>query len=157
LAALDTGVTTPMDVNRKAPVIASAEGLIRAPRDLVWLVLTNIGEWNRWNPDVDAASIGGPIQLGTEFRWKSGKASIVSKIEEVEPQRRIVWTGRTFGIRAIHVWTFTEREGGVWVRTEESFEGLVALLFGGAMRRALGTALRNGLTALKRECERRVQ
>jgi uncharacterized protein YndB with AHSA1/START domain len=146
-----------MDVNRKAPVIASAEGLIRAPLDLVWLVLTNIGEWSRWYPDVDSASIGGPIQPGTEFRWKSGKASIVSKFEEVEPQRRIVWTGRTFGIRAIHVWTFTEREGGIWVRTEESFAGMVALLFGGAMRRALGTTLQKGLTALKKECERRVQ
>jgi hypothetical protein len=97
------------------------------------------------------------VQPGTEFRWKSGGRSIVSRIQEVEPGRRIVWTGRSFGIRAIHVWTFGEREGGVWVQTEESFEGLVVVLIGGAIRIALGSTLQRALTALKKECERRVQ
>jgi uncharacterized protein YndB with AHSA1/START domain len=146
-----------MDVNRKAPAIASAEGLIRAPLDLVWSVQTNIGEWGRWNPDVQSVAVKGPVQTGTEFRWKSGGRSIVSRIEEVEPGRRIVWTGRSFGIHAIHVWTFAERESGVWVQTEESFEGLVAVLIGGAIRTALGSTLQRALTALKKECERRVQ
>ncbi|HEY7388678.1 MAG TPA: SRPBCC family protein [Bryobacteraceae bacterium] len=146
-----------MDVNRKAPAIASAEGFIRAPLDLVWSVQTNIGEWGRWNPDVQSVAVKGPVQPGTEFRWKSGGRSIVSKIQELEPGRRIVWTGRSFGIRAIHVWTFAEREGGVWVQTEESFEGLVVVLVGGAIRIALGSTLQRALTALKRECERRVQ
>jgi uncharacterized protein YndB with AHSA1/START domain len=154
--ALDYGIISRnMDVNRKAPAVASAEGLIRAPLDLVWSVHTNIAEWNRWNPDVQSVSIEGPIQPGTEFHWKSGRASIVSRIQEVDPRRRIIWTGRTFGVRAIHVWTFTEQEGGVWVKTEESFEGFVAVLFAGAVRRALGSTLQNGLTALKAECERR--
>jgi uncharacterized protein YndB with AHSA1/START domain len=146
-----------MDINRKAPAVASSEGLIRAPLDLVWSVHTNIAEWSRWNPDVQYVSIEGPIQPGTEFRWKSGGASIVSKIQEVEPGRRIVWTGQKFGVRAIHVWTFTERQGGVWVQTEESFEGLVAVLFAGAVRQALGSTLQKALTALKKECERRIQ
>jgi uncharacterized protein YndB with AHSA1/START domain len=146
-----------MDINRKAPAVASAEGLIRAPLHLVWSVHTSIADWSRWNPDVQSISIAGPFQPGTEFHWKSGGTSIVSKIEEVDPKRRIVWTGRTFGVRAIHVWTFTERGDGVWVHTEESFEGFVALLFAGAVRRALGSTLQKGLTALKKECERRVQ
>jgi|SRR5579871_4554538 uncharacterized protein YndB with AHSA1/START domain len=145
-----------MDVNRKAPAVASAEGLIRAPLDLVWSVQTNIGEWSRWNPDVQSVAVKGQVQPGTEFRWKSGGRSIVSKIQEVEPGRRIVWTGRSFGIRAVHVWTFAEREDGVWVQTEESFEGLVAVLIGGAIRIALASTLQRALTALKRECERRV-
>jgi uncharacterized protein YndB with AHSA1/START domain len=146
-----------MDINRKAPAVASSEGLIRAPLALVWSVHTNIAEWSRWNPDVQSVSIDSPIQPGTEFHWKSGSVSIVSKIQDVDPERRIVWTGRTFGLRAIHVWTFSEREDGVWVRTEESFEGFLALLFGGAMRRSLGSALQKGVLALKMECERRIR
>jgi uncharacterized protein YndB with AHSA1/START domain len=145
-----------MDVNRKAPVVASAEGMIRAPLDLVWSVQTNIAEWSRWNPDVQSVQIHGPVQPGTEFRWKSG-FSIVSTIQEVEPGRRIVWTGRTLGTRAIHVWAFTRQAGGVWVKTEESFEGLVMVLFGGAVRGTLGSTLRDSLVALKKECERRIQ
>jgi hypothetical protein len=149
-----------MEVNRKAPVVALAEGLIRAPLYLVWSVHTNIAEWSRWNPEVQSVTLGGPVETGTRFRWKTGGTTIVSKIEEVEPHRRIVWTGRAFGIlglRAIHVFTFSEREEGVWVSSEESFEGLIAVLFGGAMRRRLGSDLQKSLVALKKECERRVQ
>ncbi|HLI85223.1 MAG TPA: SRPBCC family protein [Bryobacteraceae bacterium] len=146
-----------MDINRKAPVVASAEGPIRAPLDLVWAVHTDIAAWAAWNPDVQSVAIDGPVRPGTQFRWKSGGATIISKIEEVEPRRRIVWTGRAVGLRAVHVWTFAGQDGGVWVRSEESFQGLIAVLFGGAMRRRLGSALQRGVVALKKECERRVQ
>lgn len=144
-----------MDINRDAPATASAEAFIRAPLNVVWSVLTNFGEWSRWNPDVRHVDMRGPLAPGTEFRWKAGGASIVSLLQELEPERRIGWTGRTLGIRAAHVWTFTEQEGGVLVRTEESFEGLVVTLFAGPMRRTLASSLQNGLNALRTECERR--
>lgn len=144
-----------MDINRDAPASASIEALIRAPLGLVWSVLTNIGEWNRWNPDVASVDLRGPLAPGTQFRWKSGGASIVSTLQEVEPERRVAWTGRTLGIRATHVWTFTQKDGGVLVRAEESFEGLVVRLFAGPMRRMLASSLQKGLNALKTECERR--
>jgi len=37
-----------MDINRDAPAVASTEAFIRAPLDVVWSLLTNIAEWNRW-------------------------------------------------------------------------------------------------------------
>lgn len=144
-----------MDINRNAPAIALAEAFILAPLDLVWSVHTNIGEWSRWNPEVQYVDIRGPLAPGTEFRWKSGGASIVSTLQELEPKRRVAWTGRTLGIRAAHVWTFTAQEGGVLVRTEESFDGLVVRLFAAPMRRMLASSLEKGLGALRTECERR--
>ncbi|MGD0873100.1 MAG: SRPBCC family protein [Bryobacteraceae bacterium] len=144
-----------MDSNRDAPAAAASEALIAAPLNLVWSVQTNIGEWNRWNPEVSYVDLRGPLALGTEFRWKSGGTSIVSTIREIEPERRIAWTGRTLGIRAVHVWTFAEQQGGVLVRTEESFDGLVVRLFAGPMRRMLASSLEKGLHALRTECERR--
>jgi hypothetical protein len=144
-----------VDINRDAPATASAEAFIRAPLNGVWSTLTNIGEWNRWNPDVRYVDMRGPLAPGTEFRWKSGGASIVSLIQELEPERRVAWTGRTLGIRAAHIWTCTEQETGVLVRTEESFDGLVVRLFAGPMRRTLASSLQNFLNALRTECERR--
>jgi hypothetical protein len=149
-----------MDINRDAPATAIVEAFIAAPLGLVWSVQTNIGEWDRWNPEMAHVDLRGPLAPGTEFRWKSGGASITSTIQELEPQRRIAWTGRTFGMRAAHVWTFTEQQGGVLVRTEESlesFDGLVVRLFPGPMRRMLASSLQKWLSALRAECERRFQ
>jgi hypothetical protein len=143
-----------MDINRKAPAIGSAEALVRAPLDVVWSVQTNFTEWSRWNPDVEYVDMEGPLAPGTEFRWKAGGAAIISELQEVEPKRRIVWTGKILGIRAVHVWTFEKQADGVLVRTEESFEGVIARLFAKSMRRMLAAALTKGLDALKAECER---
>lgn len=146
-----------MDINRKAPAIASAEALIRVPLDVVWSVQTNFTEWSRWNPDVEYVEyvdMESPLAPGTEFRWKAAGAAIISELQEVEPKRRIVWTGKILGIRAVHVWTFEEQAEGVLVRTEESFEGLLARLFTKSMRRMLASSLAKGLEALKTECER---
>ena len=143
-----------MDINRKAPAIGSAEALVRAPLDVLWSVQTNFTEWSRWNPDVEYVDIEGPLAPGTKFRWKAGGAAITSELQEVEPKRRIVWTGKILGIRAIHVWIFEERADGILVRTEESFDGVLARLFAKSMRRMLVSSLAKGLEALKTECER---
>jgi len=143
-----------MDINRKAPANASAEALIRAPLDVVWSVQTNLTEWSLWNPDVEYVDMDGPLAPGTEFRWKAGGAAISSELQEVEAKRRIVWTGKILGIRAVHVWMFEEQADGTLVRTEESFDGLLARLFAKSMRRMLAASLIKGLEALKTECER---
>lgn len=143
-----------MDINRKAPAIAFAEALVRAPLDVVWSVQSNFAEWSRWNPDVAYVDIEGPLAPGTGFRWKAGGAAITSELQEVEPKRRIVWTGKILGIRAIHVWIFEERADGILVRTEESFDGLLVRLFAKSMQRMLASSLAKGLAALKTECER---
>lgn len=145
-----------MDINRSAPATASAETLVRAPCSLVWEVLAGIEDWPRWNPDVTRAELRGPFASGTAFRWKAGGLPITSTLEEVVPERRLVWTGRTMSIRAVHVWTFEDHEEGTLVRTEESFEGLIVRLLAGPMQRMLASSLEKGLAALKAECERRV-
>ncbi len=82
---------------------------------------------------------------------------IVSELGEVDPPRRIAWTGRTLGLRAVHTWTFEERGEGTRVQTEESFEGWLARLLPGLLRRTLRSSLENGLAALAAECERRAE
>ncbi len=143
-----------VEINRNAPATATAETVIDASLDTVWSIQSNINDWSRWNPDVSRVDLRGPLAPGTEFRWKAGGLSITSVLREVEPKRRLAWTGKTMGIHAIHVWQFEAREGGVLVRTEESFDGFIVRLFARSMRRMLAASLEKGVNALKMECER---
>lgn len=145
-----------MDVSRQAPVRAEAERSIAAPADLVWSVLTDLDGWVRWHPDVTRMGWNGRLEPGAEFTWKAGGVSIVSRLHEIVPFRRIVWTGRTMGIRAVHGWIIEPKGAGVLVRTEESFEGLVATLLAAPLRRMLTRSLVAGLDALAEECEGRL-
>lgn len=144
-------------VNDQAPAYALHEAEIRAPIQLVWSILTGLAEWPAWNEGVQEMHLQGEVAVGTEFRWKTGGMKIRSRIEELTAPTRIVWSGRTMGIRAIHVWTLTKADEGTKVRTEESFEGLVVSLLAGSMRKALAKALQQGMAALKKEAEKRAR
>jgi uncharacterized protein YndB with AHSA1/START domain len=146
---------SPTTIDRSAPVLGSGEIVIDAPAETVWDVLTAVEDWPSWNPDVKSVSIEGPVAPGTVFRWKSGPGTITSTLQELERPRLASWTGRTFGLRAVHVWRLEPQEGGTLVRTEETFDGALARLFRGRLQRRLDAALADGLRHLKAEAERR--
>ena len=136
-------------------MFAATEIEIAAPRELVWEVLAAIDRWPSWNPAVRSASLQGSLEKGAEFRWKAGPGTIVSRLEVVEAPGRIAWSGRSMGIKAFHVHTLDHRDGRTLVRTEESYEGLLARTFSGRLHKMLDESLRNGLQHLKTEAERR--
>ena len=144
-------------INGQAPVVGWSEIEIAAAPELAWSVLTAIGRWPEWNPGVRSVSSEEGIGEGSEFRWKAGPGSIRSTIEEVDAPRRIAWTGSSFGVKAIHVHTFAPHAGGTLVRTEESYDGLVARLFRRRLQRVLDTTLDDELRHLKAEAERRAR
>lgn len=146
-----------MEVNRKAPVLATVEILIDAPVERVWEVLTDIREWPSWNAAVSAVSMYGEFEPGTEFHWKADGVTIISQLQEIEPHRRLLWTGRMPGIRATHLWWFEQRGGQTYVRNEECFMGLLPRLLSWPFNRMLAASLERGLQSLKQECERRHQ
>ncbi len=142
-------------VNKNAPVVAEGEIEIKASPELIWQLITDIEAWPTWNPDVRSAKIAGAVAPGTQFSWKAGPGLIRSTFRAVESPRLLAWTGRTMGIRAVHVWELLPSEGTTRLRTEESWEGLIASTFKGRMRKALQKAIDGGLRHTKREAERR--
>jgi hypothetical protein len=58
------------------------------------------------------------------------------------------------GIKAIHFWYLEPRNGRTFVRTEESYDGLVARLFRRPLQKTLDRALADGTRYLKDEAER---
>ena len=143
-------------IDEGAPVVGASELAIAADTQLVWDVLTTFELWPSWNDDVRSMSIRGAVTPGSEFRWKAGPGTIISTITRVEPLRLIAWTGKTFGIRATHVYRFESRGNDTFVQTEESYDGILARLFSRPLQRKLDRALADGLRYLKREAERQV-
>jgi uncharacterized protein YndB with AHSA1/START domain len=143
-----------VEVSRNAPVVAAGEVEVAAPPEVVWDVLTAFERWPSWNPDVRSMSFSGDAAEGASFRWKAGPGTITSTIRVVDRPRVIGWTGRTFGIDAVHVYRLEPRGSGTHVTTEESYEGRLARVFRGPLRTMLKKALDSGLHRLKAEAER---
>lgn len=142
-------------VDLGAPAIAEAEAFIEAPIETVWTILTDFQNWPAWNKSVSSMRVNGPLSIGTTFEWLADRWRIASRLEEVDPPKRIAWSGATLGIRAVHVWDLAEEGKGTRVHTVESFEGLVPRLLRGYTRKTLAESLNNGLAALKAEAESR--
>lgn len=144
-----------MDIDRSAPAISEGETLIAADPGTVFDVISEIGEWPDWNPDVKSASIDGAAEPGTVFRWKAGPGTITSTLQVVDRPGEIGWTGRTMGITAVHVFRFEEADGGTRAHSAESWKGLIASLLTGYSRRTLDETIASVLGHLKTESERR--
>jgi hypothetical protein len=142
-------------INEQAPVVGRDEIEIGAAREDVWAVLVGLERWPSWNADVKSMAIDAPVGEGAVFRWKAGPGTITSTILRFEPHSLIGWAGDTFGIKAIHFWYLEDRKDGTFVRTEESYDGVVASLFRRPLRKTLDRALADGTRYLKAEAERR--
>jgi uncharacterized protein YndB with AHSA1/START domain len=144
-----------MDIDRNAPATAEGELEIDADPSTVFSVIAAIDQWPSWNPDVRSVNVEGPVQPGRVFRWKAGPSSLTSTLQVVDPPREIAWTGRTMGIKAVHVFRFRASDGGTLARSEESWAGLLPSLLKGYSRRTLDKGIRSVLAHLKAEAERR--
>ena len=142
-------------INGQAPVVGASETEISAAPEVVWDVLSGIEAWPTWNPEVRAVSMHGGLAVGSDFRWKAGPGTITSTLQRVDRPRVLAWTGSTFGIKAIHVHVLEARGGNTFVRSEESYDGLVVRVFRGLLQQRLEAALADGLRHLKVEAERR--
>ena len=85
-------------------------------------MLSDIEQWPSWNKAVRSMAVHGPLAPGTSFDWKAGPGTMKSRIAEVDAPHRIVWTGVTFGIRAVDAFSFEASDGGTLVRQGESWE-----------------------------------
>jgi hypothetical protein len=136
-----------------APVFSFAEAEIDAPIETVWKILTAIEQWPTWNPDVKFVSLDGPPVERATFRWKAGPSTITSTVIRLDRPRLIAWTGKTLGIRAIHVWRLEPHDVRTLVRTEESYEGLIARVLRRPLQKLLDRTLADVVRHLKVEAE----
>jgi len=100
---------------------------IDADAAIVWALLTNAGDFPRWNSTI--TSLEGKIQLGEKIRLKStldDKRTFKIKVKEFVPEKRMVW-GDGKGKR---IFTLSpEGEGKLRFSMDEKMGGLMFPLY----------------------------
>ena len=140
-------------INEKAPVKSKNQIIINAQIDSVWLILTDIRNWSKWQSAVSETTVKGDISEGAQFDWKAGGLSFKSRIHTVKPKVMFGWTGKTFGAYAIHNWTFEKNGNETIVTVEESLQGAFPKLFSGYFQKNLDLGVLTNLEELKSASE----
>ncbi|MFN3640338.1 MAG: SRPBCC family protein [Flavobacterium sp.] len=146
--------STMRSINNHAPVKCSKTITINSSSEKVWAVMTNIDNWANWQTEITKPKLNGELKPETTFDWKTGGAKIHSTLHTVEPFKYFGWTGKTFGMIAIHNWTLIEKNGKTTVTVDESMEGFFAQLLKNSFNKSLEKGMQNWLNLLKIECEK---
>ena len=141
-------------INYNAPVKCNKTILINASPEKVWTALSRIDQWSNWQTDIKKPKLNGELKPDSTFAWNSGGAKIYSTLHTVDPFNRLGWTGKTFGMFAVHNWTITKENNQTQVVVDESMEGFLASIFKKAFNKNLDKGLQTWLDLLKKECER---
>jgi uncharacterized protein YndB with AHSA1/START domain len=108
-----------LTINAEAPTVARTELSIDVSPGSVWEVLTDIGHWPAWMPEIASARLDGPLAPGSVIHWQPHGQVVESRLVEVITERRLVWNG-TDG--AVHVWELLPSGSGTLLRNEESID-----------------------------------
>ncbi|MFF0155794.1 SRPBCC family protein [Micromonospora sp. NPDC005203] len=162
-------------VDTAAKIRYRTETMIDAPLRTVWKLQTDVERWPSWQkPVVSSKRLDrGPLRPGSSFRWTTAVPEtalnpattlvVTSTVRQIEHQRCLRWDGPAIGAglridEGVHVWTFTEIDGRVLVRTEETWRADQVEQDVDFSTVALGAGLEKWLTELKtraeRECDR---
>lgn len=142
-----------MEINRGAPVVVVREVEVAAPPARVWEVHTDVARWAGWHPGVSFSALRGGLEPGVALHWRLDGIWLASRIEVVDPERKVGWTMRSFGVQGVQIWTLETRAGGTVVRTEESLGGWAPFLLRRTVRRTVERSREAWLAALKRRVE----
>ncbi|MFI9503246.1 SRPBCC family protein [Nocardia sp. NPDC052566] len=116
------------------------EKFIKAPLRTIWGLQTDVERWPSWQQAVTSMKRldQGPLRASSPFQWTTPvpatattpatTLTITSTVQQVRPDSCLRWSGPAIGDglrieNGVHVWTFTEADGGVLVRTEENWSG----------------------------------
>lgn len=143
-----------MNIDPKAPLIAKKETVINAPVNHVWKVQSDIDNWPKWQKEVSYAKLQGKLAKNTKFQWKAMGMNITSKLQEVVENKTIGWTGKSFGMDAVHFWNFEKQGNKTKVTTEESLSGWLPKLLKTFKPDFLEQSLSKALFTLKNQAEK---
>ncbi|WP_218029906.1 SRPBCC family protein [Streptomyces rishiriensis] len=127
-------------VDPAARIRYGSDVVIHASLARIWTLQTDVERWPVWQPPVTGAERldAGPLRKGSRFRWTTPAPAtpttaattleITSTVRQLQRGGCVLWSGPAVGEglridEGVHLWTFTEVDGGVRVHTEETWTG----------------------------------
>jgi hypothetical protein len=111
---------------------------IEADPDVVWGWLARPDLWPSYYGNARfVRKLSGPwpeVRLGSRFRWLTFGVIVHSEVVEYSPFERLAWSAKELGAKGHHGWVLSAREGGTFVRTEETQKGAMVALAKPAMK-----------------------
>lgn len=142
------------NIHPDAPVITRKSIVINAPVEKVWMIFSDVDNWDNWQKEIVSPTLNGKFEEGVTFNWKSNGLTIQSTLNAVQPNKEVSWSGPAFGAFAIHNWHFTTQNGQTTVSVEESMEGWLVQLLKHKFQSGLDTSIDHWLTYLKTVAEK---
>lgn len=100
---------------------------IDADPDVVWGILTDAMNWERWYSGASKISLINPdetiLTATSNFKWKTMGIHFETEIKEYIPGQLLAWESSKRSIRGYHVWLIVPTATGCRVITEESQNG----------------------------------
>ncbi|WP_194814802.1 SRPBCC family protein [Nocardia sp. XZ_19_385] len=129
-----------LGIDDAAKIRYRTETVINAPLSTIWELQTDVERWPTWQKAVAGIKRldQGPLRDGSQFEWTTPVPAspttpattlvITSSVHQLQKNNCMRWSGPAIGEglridNGVHVWTFTEVDGGVLVRTEENWSG----------------------------------
>ena len=141
-------------IDERAPVRAASSVNIDAAPELVWQVLSSVGDWPTVDPAISRVHLPTGVVADGAFTWTNGGARIRSRFAVVEHCQELTWTGVSFGARAVHRHLLHRIDDGTTrLTSQESMAGPLLSLF--YPRTKLVHGLAAWLSAIKTAAEQR--
>jgi hypothetical protein len=101
---------------------------VKASAARIWDVLADVKSWTQWVETTYAkCTTHGSLIEGSSFSAELGGIKWNVTVIEARKPEKIIWTGRRFGIKAIHEWEFTVQGENTRVLTRECMSGWIIL------------------------------
>lgn len=97
--------------------------------ETVWSYFSDLTKWNEWSPICSECRLVEGVQLGAgsvlriRFRVARITTVVLANVIKVKSPRLITWTGKKFGLNAVHTYRFESRGTGTLMSNEETIFG----------------------------------
>lgn len=109
-----------------------ASRLVRAPRQRVWQVFSDLTAWPQWNPQCPGSAPREGLSRGARLDlWLKPlglPVMVRAEVVEAEEGQAVAWRGRAWGITTHHRYTFSDKGRDTLVVFRESLSGWPLLL-----------------------------
>ncbi|MEX1345504.1 MAG: SRPBCC family protein [Candidatus Limnocylindrales bacterium] len=136
-----------------APVSASAEIDIAAPRPEVWAILSDIAAWPTWNPAIRESVQDPQLDVGSRFRFSTEIGTLKCRVTALEVPGSFEWKGRVLFLGERQSWQLETTEAGTHVTVLAEMTGLAAWLLKRRLTERLEAVLVSVLDLLRLEAE----